>query len=92
MHLPYVLRIVEFDGVPTTVTFRVPDHVATCQTNLLGETTQQLTVKAIDSQWSKIQVSLRAYEIETTYTDLVHGHKTPTTLMNIVQIEQLSTV
>ena len=81
MHLPYVLRIVEFEGVPTTVTLRVPDNVAAAyQTNLLGETTQQLTVKAIDSQWSEIQLSLRAYEIATIYTDLVHGRKIPRNL------------
>jgi alpha-mannosidase len=81
MHLPYILRIVEFDGVPTTLTLRVPDSVAAAyQTNLLGEATQKLTVREINSQWSEIQLSLRPYGIATIYADLVHGRKIPRNL------------
>lgn len=81
MHLPYVLRVVEFDGSTGTVRLRVPDQVAAAyQTNLLGEMKQQLPVRIIDTQWSEIEFSINPYEIVTIYTDPVHGRKIPRNL------------
>lgn len=81
MGLPYILRLVEFDGVETDVTLRVPSQVAAAyQTNLLGETSRELTTKEVDAQWSEIYLSLRPYEIATVYADLVYGRKIPRNL------------
>lgn len=81
MHLPYVLRVVEFDGVPASIVLRVPDQVAGAyQTNLLGETVRELAVKAIDARWSEIHLDIHPHEIVTIYTDLVNGRKIPRNL------------
>lgn len=81
MHLPYIVRLVEFDGTASDVTLRLPGPVAAAfKTNLLGETENELTVTPDGPQWSEVRLSLRPYEIATVYADLVAGRKIPRNL------------
>jgi alpha-mannosidase len=68
---PYVLRMVELDGIETDATVTFGATVAKAvRTNLLGEVESELN--ALDS---KIAIHLRPYEIATVYMDLVEGRK-----------------
>jgi len=81
IHLPYIVRLVEFDGADSNVTLRLPGPVAAAfKTNLLGETERELDVTPDGPQWSEVSFSLRPYEIATVYADLVAGRKIPRNL------------
>ena len=84
MELPYVIRLVEFDGLPADVRLCVPSQVAAAyQTNLLGEMIREPDVSAMQGSelhWNEVQLSLRPYEIATVYADLVYGRKIPRNL------------
>lgn len=70
---PYVLRLVEFDGVATTVQLRLNATVAAAwRTNLLGEISAPLAVSA-----NTLTLTLRPFEIATVYLDLIEGRKQP---------------
>jgi alpha-mannosidase len=82
MGYPYILRLVELDGQPTTAQVRVAGPVAAAyRTNLLGEIGEPLAATPAESAlaspigWSVLAVTLRAYEIATIYLDLELGRK-----------------
>lgn len=68
---PYILRLVEFDGIASTATIQFTPTVARAiKTDLMGANGTELTVE--DHQ---IAVPMRPYEIATIYLDLVEGRK-----------------
>ncbi|MCX7924700.1 MAG: hypothetical protein N2554_02690 [Fimbriimonadales bacterium] len=80
MEFPYILRLVEWDGVGGEATVGVRGEVAAAfRTNLLGEPIETLDV-AHDSDglpYSRIRLALRPYEIATLYLDITQGRKQP---------------
>jgi|GEM_PF-427896 len=67
MGYPYVVRLVEFDGIETEATLQVAGTVAKAyKTNLLGE---------IEEELKDLKVKMRPYEIATLYLDIVEGRK-----------------
>jgi alpha-mannosidase len=72
---PFVLRLVELDGLETVAEVDVAGTVASAvKTNLLGEAEQTLAVSE-QGQRSSLSVPLRSYEIATIYMDIVEGRK-----------------
>lgn len=87
---PFVLRLVEFDGVGGEVTVTFPGEVAAAaKTNLMGEVgpkgTMRLSVgegsaprwadrSAVD-HWSQVRFEVRPHEIVTVMCDLIPGRK-----------------
>ena len=72
---PYVLRLVEFNGIPTDVELEIAGHTASAyKTNLLGEIQEKLMVTDKDSG-SAIRGKLGSHEIATLYLDIVEGRK-----------------
>jgi len=68
---PFVLRLVEFDGVESTATIQVNASVARAvRTDLMGCSPTELDISE-----NSIQVPMRPYEIATVYLDLVEGRK-----------------
>lgn len=88
---PFVLRLVEADGIGGEVEVTLPGPIARAfQTNLLGEIMQELAVEPGDStlitsevealapfgiEASKVKLSMHPYEIATLYLDIVPGRK-----------------
>jgi alpha-mannosidase len=79
---PYILRLVELDGQPTTAQVRVAGPVAAAyRTNLLGELVEPLAVTPAEAPtagpiaWSALGIALRPHEIATVYLDLELGRK-----------------
>lgn len=79
---PYVLRLVELDGVATTAHVRALGPVAAAfRTNILGEDKVSITVAPVAAPpempgaWAGFAVELRPHEIATVYLDLVQGRK-----------------
>jgi hypothetical protein len=87
MDYPYVLRMVELDGVATTTEIAFPGKVARAhKTNLLGERVPTGgDLRATECapppgmpptpRWSRVRVPMRPYEIATLYLDLELGRK-----------------
>lgn len=72
---PYILRLVEFDGLETRTTLTVTGTVAKAtKTDLLGGSEQELEIDHEEGQ-SRIALSVRPYEIVTIYMDIVEGRK-----------------
>jgi hypothetical protein len=82
MVFPYVLRLVEFNGVEAPVTLRVTGSVgAAYKTNLLGEISEPVTFTLSEDQLtSTCQLTLKPHEIATLYLDLEWGRKQPRNL------------
>jgi alpha-mannosidase len=81
MGFPYVLRLVELDGLATAARVRVAGPIAAAyRTNLLGESVESLVPAAAAPDaspiaWSELAIQLRPYEIVTLYLDIVLGRK-----------------
>ncbi|MCW5941621.1 MAG: hypothetical protein KIS66_05280 [Fimbriimonadaceae bacterium] len=86
MGYPYVVRLVEFDGVGEEATLHLPGAVAAAfRTNLLGSIEGRLDPEPSgrpdfahglpDLSWSALRVGLKPYEIVTLYLDLEMGRK-----------------
>lgn len=72
MHMPFVLRLVEYDGEPDSVVLKFRSEVARAyQTNLLGEIVRELPVE----DGHTVRLEMRPHEIATLYLDLVDGRK-----------------
>ena len=88
---PYVLRLVEYDGIGGEVEVTLPGPIAKAfKTNLMGEIVQELAVRPDDNshlttetdklkpfgiEAVRVTVPLRAYEIATLCLDIVPGRK-----------------
>lgn len=88
---PYILRLVEYDGISGDVEVTLPGPIASAfKTNLMGEIEQQLTplpddIALLTTEPEKlhpfgieavrIKVPMRAHEIATLYLDIVPGRK-----------------
>jgi alpha-mannosidase len=75
---PYVLRLVELEGMATSARLRLAGPVAAAyRTNLLGEIAEPLAAQLAEAPtgWSELTIALRPYEIATIYLDLVLGRK-----------------
>ncbi|MCC7228943.1 MAG: hypothetical protein IT203_01020 [Fimbriimonadaceae bacterium] len=85
MGYPFVLRLVEFDGLATETTLTIFGTVAGAfKTNLLGQPIPTLRGEGNDlvdlttdptNGQSQIRISMRPYEIATIYLDIVEGRK-----------------
>ena len=72
---PYILRLVEFDGIPAEVELEFAGRTASAyKTNLLGEVQEELMVDQ-KGDVSVVTVKLDPYEIATLYLDVVEGRK-----------------
>ncbi|MEZ0326386.1 MAG: transposase [Fimbriimonas sp.] len=72
---PYVIRLVEFDGIAGDAEIRIAATVAAaCKTNLLGEDGLPLALLREGPETS-LTVPMRPYEIATIYLDIVEGRK-----------------
>jgi alpha-mannosidase len=68
MEYPFVVRLVEFDGIETIATMKFAGTVAKAyKTNLLGQIEEDVT--------EALKVRMRPYEIATVYLDIVEGRK-----------------
>ncbi len=88
---PYVLRLVEYDGIDGDIEVTLPGPIAKAlKTNLMGEILQELTPRPDDNslltseteklepfgiQAVRVTVPMRAHEIATLYLDIVPGRK-----------------
>lgn len=85
VHSPFVLRLVEFDGLAAEVTVRVPGPIArAAKTNLLGAVIETLIPRATappfgpaQLPWSALRFTMRPHEIATVMLDLEFGRATP---------------
>jgi hypothetical protein len=78
---PYVIRLVELDGAPAEVTLHLPGPIAALsKTNLMGERTEAVAVRAGDGLYSTARLTLRPHEIATLYADIEMGRKMPRNL------------
>lgn len=87
MGFPFVIRLVELNGQPTSGLLHLPGRVAAAlRTNLMGEPLESLEVRSEAEtlpgleNWSQIPLTLRPHEIVTIYTDVVMGRKMPRNL------------
>jgi alpha-mannosidase len=65
---PFVVRVVEFDGIETEATLKVSGTVAKAyKTNFLGQIEEDVT--------DELKIHMRPYEIATVYLDIVEGRK-----------------
>ena len=68
MGYPFVVRLVEFDGIETETTLNVSGTVARAyRTNLLGQIQEDIT--------HDLKVHMGPYEIATVYLDIIEGRK-----------------
>lgn len=68
MGYPFVVRLVEFDGLEIEATLKVAGTVAKAyKTNHLGQILEDIT--------DSLKVKMRPYEIATIYLDIVEGRK-----------------
>ncbi len=78
---PYILRLVEFDGIETEAELSIVGPVARAyKTNLMGEVDRELVVEedsADENGWprARIRVPMRPFEIATLYLDIIPGRK-----------------
>jgi len=88
---PYVLRLVEYDGITGNVEVTLPGPIAKAfKTNLMGEIEMELSIKPDEITFlttepemlepfgitaARITVPVRAHEIATIYLDIVPGRK-----------------
>ncbi len=88
---PYVLRLVEYDGINADVEVTLPGPIAKAyKTNMMGEVIQELSVRADKNSYltteteklepfgieaARITVPMRAQEIATIYLDIIPGRK-----------------
>jgi alpha-mannosidase len=82
---PYVLRLVEFDGVDSEVELRIPGTVAKAyRTSLMGEIEEELPPErregvaegpVLGGRQSVLRMPMRPHEIATVYLDLEEGRK-----------------
>lgn len=78
---PFILRLVEFDGIETEAHLNIVGPVAKAyKTNLMGEVERELVVEedsADENGWprAKIKVPMRPFEIATLYLDIIPGRK-----------------
>lgn len=90
MGYPYILRLVEFDGIACDAEFTLPGPIAKAyKTNLLGEPERELQPLPAEPppgnspqaaamfEWQKVVVPMRPREIATLYLDVVPGRKQP---------------
>lgn len=90
MGYPFVLRLVEFDGMGCEAEITLPGPIgAAFKTNLLGEPLLSLLAEPADPppgnspegatffEWQKVRVPIRPFEIATLYLDLIPGRKQP---------------
>ena len=86
---PYVVRLVEYDGVDTEVALRLAGPCAlAAKTDLLGNVVQELAIEACaapefsppELPWSCVRLRLRAREIATVMLDLELGRHQPRNL------------
>ena len=80
MAYPYVLRLVEFNGMGTTAMIRVPGKTSMIRkATILGEVTETIPVaeeqKNGERNWTTFSLPLRPFEIATLYLDLEMGRK-----------------
>jgi alpha-mannosidase len=77
MGYPYIIRLVEFDGLSSDVELDLAGTVAKAyKTNLLGEIEHEI-VPVVSEQRSLLRFPMRPYEIATLYVDIVEGRKQP---------------
>ncbi|MCE9595989.1 MAG: hypothetical protein K8S98_17505 [Planctomycetes bacterium] len=82
---PYVLRLVEFDGRPATVSVLFPGPIAkAARTTPLGEIEELLEPELADAPygpegvpWSRVRLTMRPHEIATVMLDLELGRRIP---------------
>jgi len=68
MGYPFIVRLVEFDGIETEATLNVSGTIAKAyKTNLLGQIEADVT--------EDLKIHMRPYEIATVYLDIVEGRK-----------------
>lgn len=88
---PFILRLVEADGIGGEVALTLPGPIAKAfKTNLLGEIEERLEIKPGDSslltpdvqslapfgiEACQIHLKMRPYEIATLYLDIIPGRK-----------------
>lgn len=76
---PYIIRLVEFDGIESQVELKISGTVAAAaKTNLLGQHELTLTPELGSGEYgpqSTLRFSMRPKEIATVYFDLVEGRK-----------------
>jgi alpha-mannosidase len=85
---PFVLRLVEFDGITGEAEITLPGPIAKAfKTNLMGEIEAELkprpgkappgnSPEAVSRfEWQNVTVQMRAHEIATLYLDIVPGRK-----------------
>ncbi len=91
MGYPYVLRLVEYDGLDTDVDLNIVGPIAKAfKTNLLGEieeelspgrgddrllTTEPENLKPFGIEAARLRFKMRPHEIATLYLDIVPGRK-----------------
>ncbi len=82
MGFPYIVRLVEFNGVDAPVMLRVAGSVrAAYKTNLMGEISEPITFTLSEDQLtSTCQLTLKPHEIATLYLDMEWGRKQPRNL------------
>ncbi len=80
MGYPYIIRLVEFDGLATDVELTVVGPIASVfKTNLLGqiegEVDHEFSHQDGKFSYEKICFKMRAHEITTLYLDIIPGRK-----------------
>ena len=80
MEYPFVVRLVEFDGIQTEATLGIAGTVAKAyKTNHLGQIEEKLQANITETSEelnrSHIKMSMRPFEIATIYLDIVEGRK-----------------
>jgi hypothetical protein len=78
---PFILRLVEFDGIETEAELSIVGPIAKAyKTNLMGEVEHELIVEedsTDENGWprARIKVPMRPFEIATLYLDIIPGRK-----------------
>ncbi|MEQ1823515.1 MAG: glycosyl hydrolase-related protein [Fimbriimonadaceae bacterium] len=80
MGYPYIIRLVEFDGLESEVELTVVGPVAAVyKTNLLGQIEEAVAHEFSHNEgkfsYEKVTFNMRAHEIATLYLDIVPGRK-----------------
>lgn len=72
MHMPFILRLVDYNGESEHVQIKFKSEIAKAyKTNLLGQRIEELTIE----DQNTIELPVRPFEIVTLYLDLVDGRK-----------------
>jgi alpha-mannosidase len=80
MGYPYIIRLVEFDGLETDAEFIIVGPIANAyKTNLLGQIEEEVAHAFSHTEgnfsYEKITLKMRAHEIATLYLDIIPGRK-----------------